>query len=350
MNIRLPVKRKKGGQKKGIPEKHIIQLQEFANDLKALQAGLSFHMSARGWCYIMEQYGLKKGDFVGCGESWIRECRVLGYLQPEFILDDQGHEVTEEEEREASDKEGFIEVAYSGFQNAPDPRETFEDSWWDYYCTTFWEDKDYYIQLLVEKVDLKSLFAGICRRHKIPLGNLKGWGSMEQKAVIAKNFQLAEGEGKKPILLVCADFDPAGLCISELLKGDFEEFSIFTGWDPKNLFVDRIGLGYNFIQENHLTWIENLESSKGKDMTSSTHPVWINNTYNIHEYVAKYGKRKCEANAIVIVPELGQKMLQNTIDKYLGEGAIDKFHEAIDTGQEEMKEALKQKMREEFDE
>ncbi|GAJ16813.1 unnamed protein product, partial [marine sediment metagenome] len=49
-----------------------------------------------------------------------------------------------------------------------------------------------YLQLLVEKVDLKSLFRSICNKYRIPMANLRGWGSLEQKAVIAKNFELAE--------------------------------------------------------------------------------------------------------------------------------------------------------------
>ncbi|GAH42827.1 unnamed protein product, partial [marine sediment metagenome] len=220
MNIRLPIRKKRGGQKTGIDEKYINSLRVFAEDLKEAQRGIDFSMSARGWCYLMEQYDLKKGDFT-LGQKWIRECRVHGFLEPGFVLEDESHEV-EGQKDESLSVEDFVEGQYNMLQEAGD---YYRDSWQLYDGVSFWEDKDCYLQLLVEKVDLKSLFRNLCNRYKIPMANLHGWGSLEQKAVMARNFWIAENRGKRPVLLACGDFDPPGLEISNALEGDFEELS-----------------------------------------------------------------------------------------------------------------------------
>ena len=336
MNIQLPTGKKRGGQRTGADEKHIASLRVFAEGMKEMQRGIDFSMSARGWCYILEQYGLAKSDF-NKGQGWIRECRVLGFLEPGFILEDESHEV-EGQSDESQSVEDFVEVQYDMWQTAG---EYFSDSWEIYSGVSFWEGQDCYIQLLVEKVDLKSLFRNICKQYRIPMGNLHGFGSLEQKAVMARNFQLAEEAGNQPVLLACGDFDPPGILISELLKGDFEELSTFTGWNPANLEVERIGLGYNFIQDNHLIWVEDLKSAKGKDMSKPTHPSY--KTYRVAEYIEKYGIRKCEANAIVVVPELGRKMLQDFIDKWLGEDAYKDYLSALETERSRAKELIEEK-------
>ena len=339
MNIRLPIKLKPGGQKKGAKEEYIDSLRVFAEDIKEAQRGIDFSMSARGWCYIMEQFGLEKSDFER-GQIWINECRFYGFLEPGFILEDESHEV-EGQSDESESVEKFVEGQYDMWQTAED---YYTDSWQLYDGISFWEDKDYYLQLLVEKVDLKSLFKGICNKHKIPMANLHGWGSLEQKAVMAENFRRAEEEGKEPVLLVCCDFDPPGLCISEVLEDWFEKYSTFTGWNPINLKVERIGLAYNFIQDNHLTWVDNLLTASGKDMANPNHEFYKKNIYHIREYIAKYGVRKCEANALVIVPELGRKMLQDFIDKWLGEDSYKDYLSALETGQSRAKELVEERL------
>ena len=345
MNIRLPDIRKPGGQKKGAEEKYINQLQMLAEDMKEAQREIDFSMSARGWCYIMEQFGLEKGDFE-TGQLWINQCRLYGLLEPGFILEEEGHAVEGQNDKSQS-VEAFVKDQYEMWQTAGD---YFKDSWCRYDGISFWEAQDCYIQLLVEKSDLKSLFRGICGQYRIPVANLRGWGSMEQKAVMAENFQLAEEEGKTPILLACGDFDPPGLCISDVLKKQFEEYSTFTGWSPANLIVKRIGLSYNFIQNNNLTWVDNLLTGSGKDMSNPNHEFYKKNVYGVREYIAKYGVRKCEANAIVIVPELGRKMLQDAVDEFLGKDAYKSYLLSLETGQSRAKELIKDKLNDEYEE
>ncbi|MBR9702656.1 hypothetical protein GOV10_01345, partial [Candidatus Woesearchaeota archaeon] len=43
------------------------------------------------------------------------------------------------------------------------------------------------------------------------------------------------------------------------------------------------------------------------------------------EYLKKYGVRKCEANAIVTIPNVAREFVDNIIQDYLGEDAHDRF-------------------------
>ncbi len=40
-----------------------VKVEEFCRRLLEIQSGLDFKPGARGWCYILEEFGLLKGDF-----------------------------------------------------------------------------------------------------------------------------------------------------------------------------------------------------------------------------------------------------------------------------------------------
>ncbi len=341
--VKFPLKGKKGGQKKEWKELYLDSLREFASGLILIQDTLDFQMSARGWCYVLEPQGLSKGDFDWM-QKQIREARIQGFLEPGFILEEEGHKVKSEEDTEWSVTD-FFNASYRRYRDA---EENFRSSYGDYDegYLSFWKGQKYFIQLLVEKSDLKSLFMDICRRYKIPMANMRGWGSMEQKAEMAKNFRRAEENGQTPVLLACCDFDPPGLSISGILKKTFEEYSLFSGWDPDNLIVDRIGLDYNFIKKNKLSWIEGLTTISGKDLADKNHTFWKNNIYDVQGYVKKYGKRKCEANAIVVAPKLGRQLLENYIEKYLGKDVHEKYWDKIMKRRKEIEALIEEKIKE----
>lgn len=331
LKIELPRKRGRGKPTQELIYEHRKSLEHFASQMKELQEGLDFHMSTRGWCYYLERHGLSKGGF-DYGQKCINEARLEGLLSPGFIEEEEGHQVEKAEFIEETEEE-FVEVEYQGLTGA---RETYLENWRYYDGLDFWQDKDYVLQLYVlqlyvEKVDLKSLFRPIYMAYRIPTANASGWGSYEQRAAFARNFARNEELGRTPVLLAVGDFDPPGLCISDVLRERFEEIREFAGWNPKNLIVDRVGLNYDFIQKNGLTWIDGLETGSGKDMADPQHEFWKRNTYHLREYVKKYGKRKVEANAIIVEPELGRRMLIDTIEKYLGAGALKEFESERDS-------------------
>jgi len=39
------------------------QVEQFCDQVKEIRANLDFEVSARGWCYILEEHGATKADF-----------------------------------------------------------------------------------------------------------------------------------------------------------------------------------------------------------------------------------------------------------------------------------------------
>jgi len=188
----------------------------------------------------------------------------------------------------------------------------------DYYQVDWWENEEYYIQMLVEKIDLKTLFKDICGKYGIPIATSKGWGSITQRAEIGRRFKEAEARGNKCILLYFGDHDPDGIRISDFLKDNLNELKNgIDGYDPKNLIVERVGLNKDFIDKHNLTWIDNLKTGNGGDLGSPKHKD--HNKPYVKDYIKKYGKRKCEANALVTIPDIAKKLVEDVIVGYLGD-------------------------------
>lgn len=64
-------------------------------------------------------------------------------------------------------------------------------------------------------------------------------------------------------------------------------------------------------------------TASGKNLASPSHK-------NHHlEYVQKYlqdvGERKCEANAIMTIPDMARELCTSVIESYLGTDALDRF-------------------------
>ncbi|MHA1290968.1 MAG: hypothetical protein ACTSPB_26605, partial [Candidatus Thorarchaeota archaeon] len=50
----------------------------------------------------------------------------------------------------------------------------------------------------------------------------------------------------------------------------------------------------------------------------------------VQDYIAKFGARKCEANALVVAPAAAEQLVTDAIEKYLGTDAIARFEEKQD--------------------
>lgn len=128
------------------------------------------------------------------------------------------------------------------------------------------------------------------------------------------------------MLLYAGDFDPAGVRISDTLRSnlaDLEDAKIpaksggyITGWTPEPLIIDRFGLNESFIREHGLPWINNLETGSGKDLASTSHPD--HDKPYVQEWLARYGPRKVEANALVTQPDAGKRLFRDAVERYLG--------------------------------
>ena len=307
--IHIP-KRNKGKQSATAQIAYDVEMVAFFKAIKKIDATLPFKVSSRGWCYILEDHGLTKGNFKSA-EDLINAGRKTGLLPIDFTAKDgsRAFECIEYvDEGTPEDEADFIlKSAFTGHTR--------------YNPLPFWDYQHYYLELIVEKVDLKSLFNPLCRKYCIPVANAKGWSDINMRAEMIERFKYWEDKGKTPVLLYCGDHDPAGINISNLIKKNLNDLQQATGWNADNLSIDRFGLNYDFIIANNLSWIDNLETGAGKDLASPKHPdhgkAWV------QDYIKAYGDRKVEANALVVRIEAGIELFKSTLDKYLDYEAIE---------------------------
>jgi hypothetical protein len=80
---------------------------------------------------------------------------------------------------------------------------------------SFWDDQRTYIEVAVEKLDLRNLFEPVCREFYVPITNFKGWSDLNSRAAMMRRFAAHEDVGRECVLLLCGDHDPGGLHITD---------------------------------------------------------------------------------------------------------------------------------------
>lgn len=297
---------------------NIERLKEFAVELEHISEKVGFKQSSRGWCYQLEVEGLiTKAEFDKV-ESLINRCRKLGILPIDFTMEEEGRQFSGVQ---TPDTDTPIEDLRYWINNTLSTEETYTPDWW--------AGEKYYIQMVVEKIDLKTLFEPVCKKYKIPIATSKGWSSMIQRAIYSKRFKQAEEQGLKPLLLYCGDHDPDGLRISDFLRKNLADLKDIewedgeSGYDPEGLQIIRFGLNYDFIELHKLSWINNLITGSKKNLASLNHKN--NKMPYVQDYIKKFGIRKCEANAIVTIPEVARKFVDGVIKGFLGDDAEERF-------------------------
>ena len=313
-------------------------LRLFANELVKISRTVGFKISARGWCYQMETERLIDKDAFDRVESLINRCRKKGILPVDFVAEESAREFSGvESEEDQTPAEWLMEYVKT-------PLTCHE-----WYTPDWWAKEKYYIQILVEKIDLKTLFEPICREYHIPIATSKGWSSIIQRAEYTRRFKEAEDRGLKCILLYCGDHDPDGLRISDAIRKNLNDLKDVTwgdgtsGYDPINLHIERFGLNSDFINKHGLTWIDNLITG-GKNILAIEKdgkiiPGIIKEGKNagkahqnyympyMQDYLKKFGVRKCEANAIVTIPEIAREYIRDIIEGWVGTDALDRFEQ-----------------------
>lgn len=297
------------------------EMREFADGLKEISQQIGFRVSARGWCYILEQNGLiTKAEFSLVENLINNGCRRDGTLPIDFVAEEEARKFSGVERPDEETPVAFLGRYLHAALRAE-----------RYYTPDWWKGEECYIQMVVEKIDLKTLFMPICEEYHIPIATSKGWSSMLQRGEYARRFKEAEEMGLNCILLYCGDHDPDGLRISDFLKKNLEDIADIEwsdgqgGYDPERLKIERFGLNYDFIVANDLSWIENLITASGKDLAEPSHKNHF--LPYVQAYLEEYGARKCEANAIVVKPDQGRELCRQEIEKYLGTDAKDRFQE-----------------------
>lgn len=302
--------------------KYVERLESFANEILIInrQRTKPVKYSSRGWCYLLEGLGkIDKGEFSAAQRA-INDCRKLGLLPIDFVAQDQDMTRHFKGIHEACKPE----VQLQGLQTEID--NMLEDL--PSKTTDYWVGEKYYVMMCVEKGDLISLFKPVCDKYHVPLVSSKGWAPILLRSHIADLCVKAEFNNLKPVMLLFYDHDPAGLKITRTFRKNLADCEGGTGWNPRNLIIDRFGLNAEDIEQYKLMWIDNLKTGSGRQSRDA-------------DYIEAYGYRKCEANALFkndTTLEAGAEICRKAIEKYYGEDALKRFEAKEKVSKEKLKD------------
>ena len=286
---------------------------EQADDLRLCQwleehrqrSGFAF--GTRGWAYVVEGAGIiTKGQFSAF-EAWLTRVRKDGLLDPDVVSDDDARSTDGIEYVDQDDPEAYARQALARAH-----------AWLDAYAPiSVWEGLDTYVELLVEKVDLKVIFGPVCARYSVPITNGKGSSDLNLRRHMLERFRDQYEQGRELVLLYAGDHDPAGLLIADVIKSNLMECANVRGvdFDPTPIRVERIGLTVAQIAALGLPWIENLETGTGKNLADPRHPD--HHKPYVQNYIATHGVRKVEANALAAKPAEAQALIEAAINQYV---------------------------------
>ena len=268
---------------------------------------MDFDVGSRGWCYILERHGLRKGDF-DVAEKLITDCRKSGALPLNICAEDAAREAIGLERINSNTIDEEVESGVSYLRDNVHKR---------YTPISFWDDLDVYLEMATEKLDLRNLFEPVCEEFHVPITNFKGWSDLNSRAAMMRRFKQHEAAGRRCVLLLCGDHDPGGLLITETMRKNLADLTHAEGvdWPPDNLVIIRFGLNADFIDRHGLTWIDNLETASGGQLDDPRHPDHFK-PY-VQNYIAEFGVRKCEANALVVEPEIGRQLCRDAILEHI---------------------------------
>lgn len=295
------------------------KLRGFAHDLQRMSRQIGFNVSSRGWCYLLEQARMIDKSGFDKVEGLINACRRKGFLPVDFVAEEDARAFSGVSKPTAGTIKSVLKWMCSDVLSG---HRYYEPAWWD--------GEEFYVQMLVEKIDLKTLFEPVTEGYHIPIANSKGWSSILQRAEYARRFKEAEERGLTCVLLYCGDHDPDGLRISDTIRKNLEQVAAVRwadgeeGYDPSGLEIVRFGLNYDFITRQGYTWIDNLITGSGKNLADPRHPN--HRLRYVQAYLRTIGERKCEANAIVTTPDEARELVRGAIEDIVG-AARERFAE-----------------------
>ncbi|WP_165505922.1 hypothetical protein [Rhizobium leguminosarum] len=291
----------------------VRQAAERAADLKLCEwieerwraTGLAF--GTRGWAYVCENEGfISKGEFAAF-EAWLGRVRKEGLLDPDAVADDDARKADHGEYVDHEDPEDYAAAALES-----------ANGWLsDYTPISMWDGLDTYVEVLVEKVDLKVLFGPVCRRYRVPLTNGKGSSDINSRRRMLQRYRAHAEAGRNVVLLYFGDHDPAGLDIARVVKSNLLECANIrdVGFDPTPIQVVRVGLDAGQIDALDLPWIDNLETGSGKNLADPRHPD--HGKPYVKVYLGTHGPRKVEANALARNPAAARNLIEGAINEYI---------------------------------
>jgi hypothetical protein len=150
----------------------------FAEDIQEFRSRLEFAVSARGWGYVLEGEGAVNKDDIDLVEKLINECRKEGVLPLNICALDAKREFSNVERIDDTTPEEEAEAAYDFCKSTAER----------YLPFSFWDFQDDYLQMTVEKTDIKSLFDPVCAEFSVPLANRGGWSDLNTLGEMMERF------------------------------------------------------------------------------------------------------------------------------------------------------------------
>jgi hypothetical protein len=292
------------------------EVATFCERLLEVRSGYDKPIGSRGWAYLLEGDGVIDKSEIDAAQRLINDCRKSGALPLDFCSEDEKRAAANVE---TIDRGGPKHCA----RELLDYIETAERH---YHPFSFWDDLDVYVQMAVEKSDVKNLFEDVCAEFNVPIANFGGWVDLNARADFMLRFREKEAEGKRCVLLYFGDFDPGGLHISDWLRSNFNDLAVAVGWSPHKLKIERFGLDAETIARLKLVWIDNLMTGSKTikvPLDDPRHPDHLK-PY-VQEYLESYGARKVEANALLRNPEAGRRLCRQAIRRYVPANAVRRY-------------------------
>jgi hypothetical protein len=218
--------------------------------------------------------------------------------------------------------------------------------WEDYEPVSLWDFQPVYVEVAVEKIDLRELFKDVCAEYHVSLWNAGGWSDINSRADLMNRFRAHDAAGRRCVLLYCGDFDPAGLLISQTIRKNMQDLEPAVGWSPAEdrLIIERFGLNEDFIEANSLLWIDGLETGGGKyNLEDPRHPD--HNKPYVQEHLRRYGARKVEANALVTHSRAGRQLCREAIEKHLDLDGVRRYEARLRVERRKVRQVLPDVMR-----
>ena len=98
----------------------------------------------------------------------------------------------------------------------------------------------------------------------------------------------------------------------------------------------------HFIDRHRLTWIDNLETSSGKQLDDEGHAD--HDKDYVQDYIKKFGVRKCEANALVVKPDIGRQLCRDAILQHVPLDAVERYERRLEELRQQLKAALQTRL------
>ena len=287
------------------------EVQEVVQWMQNYVSQLGFAPVARSWLYALESEGIiTKGDFSWAG-AWLADRRKEGLIPFDLVGADSTRQLTGQDvyDLEATPREYINRQLRASLEQAA-----------MYWPSSYWKHQRFYPVIWTEKLDLVKLFAPELPEAVRRFAS-KGQADINSRVALIEECRWAEENDLEPVILYCGDLDPMGMRISDAIVDNLKPLAGVMGWSDGLLNMEeggrivRFGLNADFVDAAGLLWIDGLETSSGENLANPGHKH--HHFPYVQSYLAEYGSRKVEANALIANPNEARSLIRNELWQWL---------------------------------